>query len=311
MGTVGYLYGQGLITGGGPTDPGERSALLATGWQPYSFKIGDTYYSYARLEPISTVLGVSADFFSGRDELRKDQAENIPVILSMSVAKNVLDKTFLQGISNFFEAVLDPDRYGEDYIQNFALSFVPNVLPQIARGIDPTLRETDLSEGFLMETGRKLQSRIPGATLALPERLDAWGDEIVRVGYTKPEDSPLWGSLTAVTNILNPVRTSKVDASSPVKTEVARLGMKVSLPQETISVAGNDLELTRDEFETYVGVSGSVAKSILDNAVTTAAYKRMSDEEKKEFILDTLSNVRRETRKSLEPAVVSRFLAGQ
>lgn len=303
-GTIGYLYGQDLITGGGPTDPGERAALLATGWQPYSFKIGDTYYSYARLEPISTVLGVSADFFSLQDQLNKDEAENVPVLLGMSLAKNVLDKTFLQGISNFFEAVLDPDRYGEKYLEGLAASFVPNVLPQIARGVDPTLRETETFPEFL-------QSRIPGASQALPERLDAWGDEIVRVGYTKPEDSPLWGSLTAVTNILNPVRTSKVDASSPVKTEVARLGMKVSLPQETISVAGNDLELTRDEFETYVGVSGSVAKSILDNAVTTAAYKRMSDEEKKEFILDTLSNVRRETRKSLEPAVVSRFLAGQ
>lgn len=303
-GTIGYLYGQDLITGGGPTDPGERAALLATGWQPYSFKIGDTYYSYARLEPISTVLGVSADFFSLQDQLNKDEAENVPVLLGMSLAKNVLDKTFLQGISNFFEAVLDPDRYGERYLEGLAASFVPNVLPQVARGIDPTLRETETFTEVL-------QSRTPFASEALPERLDAWGDEIVRVGYTKPEDSPLWGSLTAVTNILNPVRTSKVDASSPVKTEVARLGMKVSLPQETISVAGNDLELTRDEFETYVGVSGSVAKSILDNAVTTAAYKRMSDEEKKEFILDTLSNVRRETRKSLEPAVVSRFLAGQ
>lgn len=308
MGTVGYLYGQGLITSGGPTDPGERAALLATGWQPYSFRVGDTYYSYARLEPISTVLGVSADFFSGRDQLRKDQAENIPVMLSMSVAKNVLDKTFLQGISNFFEAVLDPDRYGEDYIQNFAVSFVPNVLPQIARGIDPTLRETDMSEGFLMETGRKLQSRVPGASLALPERLDAWGDEVVRVGYTKPEDSPLWGTLTAVENILNPIRQSQVDASSPVKTEVARLGMKVSLPQETITYAKNDIELTREEFETYTQVSGSVAKRILDQAVQTPKYKNLSEEAKKEFILDTLSDVRRQTREALLPSVITRVL---
>jgi hypothetical protein len=303
-GTIGYLYGQDLVTGGGPTDPGERAALLATGWQPYSFKVGDTYYSYARLEPLSTVIGVSADFFSLQDQLNRNEAENIPVLLSMSLAKNVLDKTFLQGISNFFEAVLDPDRYGEKYLEGLAASFVPNVLPQIARGVDPTLRETETFPEFL-------QSRIPGATQALPERLDAWGDEVVRVGYTKPEDSPLWGSLTAVTNILNPVRASRVDASSPVKTEVARLGMKVSLPQETITYAKNDIELTRQEFETYTEVSGSVAKTILDQAVQTPQYKNLSEEAKKEFILDTLSDVRRETREALLPSVITRVLSGQ
>lgn len=300
-GTIGYLYGQDLVTGGGPTDPGERAALLATGWQPYSFKVGDTYYSYARLEPLSTVIGVSADFFSLQDQLNRNEAENIPVLLSMSLAKNVLDKTFLQGISNFFEAVLDPDRYGEKYLEGLAASFVPNVLPQIARGVDPTLRETETFPEFL-------QSRIPGASQALPERLDAWGDEVVRVGYTKPEDSPLWGSLTAVTNILNPVRTSRVDASSPVKTEVARLGMKVSLPQETITYAKNDIELTREEFETYTEVSGGVAKTILDQAVQTPQYKNLSEEAKKEFILDTLSDVRRQTREALLPSVITRVL---
>lgn len=300
-GAIGYLYGQDLVTGGGPSDPGERAALLATGWQPYSFKIGDTYYSYARLEPISTVLGVSADFFSLKDSLRKDEAENVPVLLAMSLAKNVLDKTFLQGISNFFEAVIDPDRYGERYLEGLAASFIPNVLPQIARGVDPTLRETETFADVL-------QSRIPFASQALPARLDAWGDEIVRVGYTTPEDSPLWGSLTAVTNILNPVRTSQIDASSPVKTEVARLGMKVSLPQKTITVSGVDIELTPEEHKAYVSVSGRAAKSFLDRAVQTSGYKAFSEEEKKDYILDELRDFRAETRKALEPIVVSRVL---
>jgi len=300
-GTIGYLYGQDLVTGGGPRDPGERAALLATGWQPYSFKIGDTYYSYARLEPISTVLGVSADFFSLKDNLRKDEAENVPVLLAMSLAKNVLDKTFLQGISNFFEAVIDPDRYGERYLEGLAASFIPNVLPQTARGVDPTLRETETFADVL-------QSRIPFASQALPARLDAWGDEIVRVGYTTPEDSPLWGSLTAVTNILNPVRASQIDASSPVKTEVARLGMKVSLPQKTITVSGVDIELTPKEYKSYARVSGRAAKSFLDRAVQTSGYKAFSEEEKKDYILDELRDFRAETRKALEPIVISRVL---
>ena len=38
----------GDITGGGPKNPQLRSAKMATGWQPYSIKVGDKYYSYSR-----------------------------------------------------------------------------------------------------------------------------------------------------------------------------------------------------------------------------------------------------------------------
>jgi hypothetical protein len=284
-GTIGYMFGEGLVTGGGPSDPGERASLLATGWQPYSFKIGDTYYSYARMEPLSTVVGVTADFFTLQDYLEKDEAENIATLLPMSLAKNVFDKTFLQGISNFIEAVLYPERYGQKYLEGMAASVLPNVLPQIARGVDPTLRQT---EGFL----DVLQSRTPFLSKKLPARLDAWGDEIVRVGYTKPEDTEQWQALTAATNVLDPIRQSQVDKSSPIKSEVARLGMKISRPDKTMTLAGVDVELTPEEYASYIKQSGNMAKIILDNLVQTEAYKAMDSESKKDLILDTVRKSR-------------------
>ncbi len=44
------------ITGGGPLDENQKKALMATGWQPYSFKVGDKYISYQRLDPLGMMV---------------------------------------------------------------------------------------------------------------------------------------------------------------------------------------------------------------------------------------------------------------
>ena len=49
--------------------------LRAEGWQEYSIKIGDTYYSYKRLDPFAMTLGVAADlatFPEGMSQREKD-----------------------------------------------------------------------------------------------------------------------------------------------------------------------------------------------------------------------------------------------
>lgn len=284
-GTVGALVEQGAITGGGPTDPGQRSALLATGWQPYSFKVGDQYYSYARLEPISTVLGVSADFFTMSQFLKKDQLEDAAALIPMSIAKNIFDKTFLMGIADFMQAVTDPERYGESYVKNFALSFMPNVLGQTARALDPTLRRT---ETF----GEAAQARVPGLSEQLTERLDPWGDPIVRVGYKEPEE----GGLAVVYNLLTPVRVSQSDTSSPAKTEAARLNLDISQPRDTITRKGLEVELTPEEYNDFIAKSGSVAKEVLDEIVQEPWYGELTEEEKTEVFQKVFSKTRSEFR---------------
>ena len=59
--TVMAFAAEGRITGRGPADREQRRLLEASGWQPYSIRVGDTYVSYSRLDPFSTVIGVFAD----------------------------------------------------------------------------------------------------------------------------------------------------------------------------------------------------------------------------------------------------------
>lgn len=65
---------QGMVTGNGPADEKARRLLEADGWQPYSLKIGDKYYSYQRLDPFSTTLGIVADYRDLEDYMTERSA---------------------------------------------------------------------------------------------------------------------------------------------------------------------------------------------------------------------------------------------
>src|SRR5687768_10912177 len=71
-----YYASSGIVTGGGPTDPTlRRSQEELTGWKPYSVRIGDTYYSYGRLSPLGSLLGMVADYTEIRGSIDDAKAE--------------------------------------------------------------------------------------------------------------------------------------------------------------------------------------------------------------------------------------------
>lgn len=59
--TIFQMASDGKVTGNGPADGSAKRLLMASGWQPYSFKVGDRYYSYGRLNPYSSIIGTAAD----------------------------------------------------------------------------------------------------------------------------------------------------------------------------------------------------------------------------------------------------------
>jgi hypothetical protein len=58
---VAYYAMGGNITGTGPKDKDLQREKRATGWLPYSLKIGDTYYGYNRTDPFGMMIGMIAD----------------------------------------------------------------------------------------------------------------------------------------------------------------------------------------------------------------------------------------------------------
>lgn len=258
------LSSQGMITGGGPKKKEDRETLFRSGWQPYSFKVGDKYIPFGRIEPIGTIFGMSADFVeianSGADDKTlSDYAEAI----SLSFTKNLLSKTFVTGVSNALDAVTDPKRYGAAWIKSQAGSLVPSISANVAQVVDPVMRQTNSPLDAM-------QARVPYLSQNLPAKVDIWGREIKRAGNAfERAVSP------------SPVTESTKD---PVDLEVTRLGMSVGLPKKQIG----KVKLSPYEYEIYAKRSGQRAY----NNVSRLVGVGMSDESKIKAIERAISNAR-------------------
>lgn len=287
------LVQQGLITGNGPTDTKERAAKRLTGWQPYSFKIGDTYYSYARMEPLALLIGLVADFNdavnSGMDD---DEADTIAAALFMSTAKNLTSKTWLRGPSDLFQALSDPDRYGDRYIRRLAGTIVPAGVAQVARsgfpGIvegDPTLREVrTVLDGIL--------ARLPGDSADLKPLRDVFGRPIVREGAAGPD-------------ILSPIFTS-TDRNDPVADEL----LELEIYPGKLSREVRDVELTDEEYEEHQINAGSALRTALEAYVNTPGWSDLPKFSRQEIVNRAIAKTRKQANAAmlLTPEFLGRVL---
>jgi len=222
----------GLITGSVPPDKNKRRLQNADGWEPYSVKIGDKYYSYRRLDPFAITIGSAADMATLGDGMTDGQKDKGAALVVASIMNNLTNKTWMSGLSDMLAGLRDPERYGGRFVDRFAGSAtVPTGVAQIARALDPTARETD-------GTLEYIQSRIPGLSDDLLPKRDVWGREMVSEGGIGPDImSPIW------------VSTEKGD---PATHEAIRVGAVISPPSE--SVGGKKLDArTYNRLQMVVG----------------------------------------------------------
>lgn len=241
MATTATLASEGYITGGGPSDPKLRSNLKRQGWQPYSLKIGDTYVQFGRLEPLGTLLGMAADMSEitglAGEELAPE-TDNLASAIVMAVSRNVTSKTWLRGLSEAIQAMEDPDRYGNRYIQNYARTLIPTGIAQVERAIDP-------EQEAVYSMVDALKSRVPYLSNELPPRRDQWGKpETFQYGEGKRS----WGE-TAF-SLMSPIYISK-GKDSPIDKELTRLKVGLTHERKNQAIAGVDIELTPQEFDEF------------------------------------------------------------
>lgn len=164
---IGSLYEDNRITGSKPEGGAPR----------YSVKLGDTWYSYSRFEPIATALGLSVDFHQAikewkqdpkRNESTMDNIQKYGTMAVSSFAANVADKSFMQGLANFMEAVTAPDKNLAKFLSSYANAIVPSGVAEVAQLVDPVERE------FVSFMDR-IQARTPIWSKQLPEKYDLIG----------------------------------------------------------------------------------------------------------------------------------------
>lgn len=264
------------ITGAGPQSPQAKMIWEASGKRPYSFKRVDsegnvTWQSYARMEPIASVIGATADateilahLNDDVETLTDDEQEtyNAAGAIVAGIMNNTGNKTFMKGIADFSDFVSDPKRQVKPYTNQMVSSLEPfSALSRFVRNTqDPYLREA-----FTILD--KVRDNTPGMSKDLPLRLDLFGQPRAKAS----------GSLLGVMSPLpdNPGNTD------PVIAELTEVMNQTHLVP--ITMPGKDTEgmrLNAREFSELVRISrseplnnGKTFKDTLSEMIDSSGYQ--------------------------------------
>lgn len=259
VGTTVFAFAlSGNISGQGDPDPRKRATQMASGWQPYSIKVGDQWHSYQRLQPVGTLIGMAADAATVWDHANEDESDKIPKIMSTAFANAITNQTFLQGVTQIVNAISDPERFGPKFAQNMAASTIPAVVGQTAQMMDPYQRE-------VYSILDAIQNRIPGLREDLMPKRDPYGEPVAakdRLGE------------------ISPITTSTM-STDKVRLEAARLGVGVAKAPKDIELpAGRDpklgkVELTPQQRDIFADKAGHFAHQILTQIVNMPGWETM------------------------------------
>lgn len=267
---------EGKITGSGPADDNARALMQADGWQPYSIKVGDRWVSYARMDPLSTTMGVAADLATKGDEMTDSQREHAGALVTAAVIKNLSNKTWLSGVADLVDAIDDPARKAGSYARNEAASVaVPAILAQIARASDPNIRDSST-------IGNAIKSRIPVLSQQVPARLDVWGQPKQRGSL------PLGLSAVAPFNVSTP-------KNDPVTAQLLASGAHINLPSP--SIAG--VKLTPEQMRAYQIAVGKGSYPAVAGVVSAPDWQGMNNEQRQDAVSQAMRSVREQARANM------------
>lgn len=182
MGLTATLAMNGKITGPGPSNPELRQQLVASGWQPFSymFPLEDgtkKYVPLGRADPVGMAFSMSVSLVEAMRNNPEEDGGDVELgigALSLALAKNFSDRTFLASLNQAFQALSEPEGKGEKWLANTAGNLIPfsSALKAYANP-DPYLREAN---GFI-ETMLKT---MPGYSPTLPPVRDPFGEPVAR-----------------------------------------------------------------------------------------------------------------------------------
>ena len=232
MGLGWYLASAGLVTGEGPRDPGQREALLRTGWRPRSIKVGDKYIEYGRYDPLASLLNMPANIVDMADALDNDLGADLEkdvsdyfAIGALAFTKMMMSKTWTQSIAELVDAVNRQDENGvQRMLQFYAASFaVPNAVTFFGNEINPVVQEANSAwEAIQIKAGNTVRPK-----------LDIFGDPIKR------DPQLYYGLPSSYSNI----------TTDPFEQKLAAGGVFIERPTRRIE----GVELSRDEYAKMMG----------------------------------------------------------
>lgn len=240
----------GNLTGSGPRNRAQREMLLETGWRPYSMKFGDEYISFARIEPIGSILGMAGDFAeiaaaaemanegvnAGEGDNGGEEENKILYDLAgsmiFSMFYNLSSKTYMRGVAEIMEAMRDKASFG-NVLKAHMVSHVPSLFGSMRKLKDTEVKEV---QGMMDE----IKNKMPGLSETLP----------TKYSWLTGEPVLIHGGMAAG---VSPILTSSVK-DNPVAEELVKFPRAMLGIQKDIG----GVRLTTEQLSDYERIHGTV-----------------------------------------------------
>ncbi len=308
------LWHAGRISGPAPDDPNERDADQRTGKIPFSVKVGDTWYSWRKFEPLSLPLGILTTVFDTlkRREERLAQRQEVPVGLlhdSLAIAAvgvqsaltYILDASYFAGLANFVEGTVQGQRSGTGDIPKALMRQVSSMVTPwvgLQRSLIAGLDTTGLVPGstagqVTIRSPQTLGESLLGSVFpfALLEggpkpRLNVFGQPATRQSSLVGEVVPL----------IPPVQRG-YSPSNTLEETLARVRYYPGQPAKTDAVTGK--ALAPEVYRRLQELRGPLVQRSLERLVNTGLLDRMEPFEAKKKLQNVVADATRQAKRAL------------
>jgi len=251
------LLASNRLTWSEPINTNQKNEFRASKMQPYSVKIGDTWYSYQKLPPgVAFPLAMVAAIDDAKKAEKIDD-DTISLVLN-SVSKYgtfLSDQSYAKSVGDILTAV----KGGEEGLARVAGNYVQQLVPYrafggwLARLTDDTQRQIDSKADFIDKQVQLLMMNIPGLSQKVPARKDSEGVPILN-------DRP-------VLNAFSPVQTTRQSLEESTRFEgLIKLRKDKAILAENKAKEKEAMQPTYNEVQKLVqGGEEDKATEIIDN----------------------------------------------
>lgn len=296
---IGYILARnGFLTGGTTGDDRADAYRDMNGEQDYAVKIpGKGTYTLDWASPAAVPLLVGA-------EIAQDNSELTPGVLLdkfRHLSQPVLETTMLQGLNDTLDNISYADSDEKLFALlaggagDFARQFVPTVLWQAARTVDPVRRssygggqsKTERDTGYAL---RSTMNRIPGLSRQNEPYIDQWGREQASLDGTGDDaEGMLW---RGAYNMLSPgyYRSENI---TPVDEYLQQLytltGDSRVLPEKapsSVTVDSKPYYMTPEEKTQYAKSRGQISYDAVDSLRQNGLFLQLPEDQQNEIVQD-------------------------
>ncbi len=176
------LAKDGLITGGGPSNPKLKAAMMESGWRPYSIYTPEGYVPINRLDPLGQIIGATADAREIMDYSDdEDTVGTVGAAITMGFANALTNKTYMPSVAELLDTIGNPENEKKlwRYASGQATSFLPysGMMRFVRQMTDDTKRLPTPSDPLTL-TIDHFANITPGKSSRLAPDVDMFGEEV-------------------------------------------------------------------------------------------------------------------------------------